>query len=416
VVQSDQRRATPFYLSPAGDDRADGRSPVTAWQSLERANRQVFAPGDRLLLQGGARFPGSLRFDSADGGSPHAPVIVGSYGACRATIEAVEGPAIFVHNTAGIEIRDVVAVGNPATYRSSGGISFYSDLPGDRGLDHVAVVNVEVCGFSYGIGVGGGRGGTGFRDVRIHAASLHDNMTAGLATYGPAFDAASPSYPHQEVAVTRVQAYRNVGDATELARPTGSGIVLGGVRGARVEWSTAHHNGSACVAGEGPAGVWSYDSTGVVIQHNVSHHNRTGGRADGDGFDLDQNVSDSVLQHNRSYRNDGAGYLLYAGPETENVGNVVRFNTSTDDAGGSGWYGGITVAGRVRAAWIDHNTVVVTGRGTPRPPAVRLDGELAGVFLCDNTLVCEAAGPIVSASALEPSAVTLRGNRYELVS
>ena len=64
---------------------------------------------------------------------------------------------------------------------------------------------------------------------------------------------------------------------------------------------------------------------------------------DGGGFDLDGGVTDSTLQFNKSYGNDGAGYGLYnydrAGLPWGN--NVVRYNASYGD-GRKNNYGAIT--------------------------------------------------------------------------
>jgi hypothetical protein len=201
------------------------------------------------------------------------------------------------------------------------------------------------------------------------------------------------------VTVTSVQAYRNAGDPSNLERNTGNGIVLGSVRTGLIEKSSAYENGWLCAAPQGPAGIWTYDSTAIVIEHNVAHHNYTGGPADGDGFDLDQNTSDCVLQNNLAYDNDGAGLMLYAEKAgTYNRNNIIRDNTSTDSGRGSAWYGGITVAGNVTGAQITGNTVTVSpaGPGSSPPPVLRLAGTLSGVVISDNRLTSRGAGLIVA--------------------
>ena len=84
-----------FYVdSKDGDDSRNGRTPVNAWRALNQANRAELKPGDRLLLRGGRTFEGSLQLGPEDSGAPAKPVIIGSYGAGRATIQAGTGYGI----------------------------------------------------------------------------------------------------------------------------------------------------------------------------------------------------------------------------------------------------------------------------------------------------------------------------------
>ena len=401
-----------FYVSPSGDDAADGRTAQTAWRTLQRANGRVFAPGETLLLAGGAAFTGPLYFDAADAGDPARPVVVASYGTGRATIVATASAGVNVYNTASISLRDLVVVGQGGAYRAQSGISLYNDLPGGRRLANVRVAGVDVSGFKIGIALGGGRGASGFSDVLVSDSALHDNMEAGFISYGPAFDPRAPSYAHTGVHLLRVQARTNLGDPDNLVRNTGNGIVLGSVSGGVVEHSVAQGNGARCRAPEGPAGIWAYDSTRVVLRRNVSFSNRSGGPADGDGFDLDQNVSASVMEGNLSYDNDGAGYLLWAGSaEKVNRGNVVRYNISRSDGRRLAWYGGITVGGWVRDAHVYANTVVMGG-DRAGAPALRLGGTLDAVAVRNNVLSTLAGGAVVNATDARLKDVRLQGNSY----
>jgi hypothetical protein len=397
-----------YYLDPLGSDDADGLSPNSAWRSLERANRAVFAPGTSVLLRGGAQFTGTLHLDADDAGTALSPVVIGSYGEGRATITGQAGPAVYVHNTAGVEVRDLVVAGDAEAYDGAGGIAFYND--GETGLQGVMISDVDVSGFSNGIEIGGLR--TGFRDVAIIRAVVRDNKEAGLVTYGPDYRQDAPEYAHQNVSVSEVEAFRNAGDASNPVCNTGSGIILGSVSDGFVTKSSAHDNGWLCAAGEGPVGIWTYDSTRVVIEHNVAYRGG-GGDGDGDGFDLDQNTSDSVLQYNLAYDNDGAGFLLYAAHAgLHNTNNVVRYNVSTGSPTKADWYGGITIAGHVSRARVYGNKAEAPVSGEPHPPVVRLSGALSDVVLSDNVLISGSGGPFVAADGVDISAFTLRGNNY----
>ncbi|MEU8531304.1 right-handed parallel beta-helix repeat-containing protein [Streptomyces sp. NPDC048629] len=412
-----------FYVSPDGDDENDGLTPGKPWRTLDHANDVRFKPGDRLRLKGGERFRGTLSLEKGEAGSATRPVVIESYGTGRATIAPRGTSGITVRNTAGVEIRNLTFVGERRPRREAMGIAFHNSLANARRLDHVRISNVEASGFENGISIGAGKNGAGFSDVRIADTSVHHNLEAGLAFFGPEFEADDPTYAHEGLRIERVKAYGNTGDPTSDERNTGSGIALGSVRDAKVMRSVSHDNGakSAADALEGPEGVWVYDSTRVVLENNKSYRNRTGSRVDGGGFGLDNNVSSSVMQYNLAYGNDGPGFLVYSGqPTGAHRNNTVRFNMSWDDARKLPEYGGIVAYGtRMRNVDIYHNTVLMRTAGlksaeeaNDRPPALRLRDGMTGVRVHNNIFVTDG-GPLVEAdSSYSPTKLRLQGNDY----
>lgn len=401
-----------YYVSPTGDDAAAGTSPGSAWRTLGQASSAVLRPGTRLLLQGGGRFTGQLTLDRADAGKPSEPVVIGSYGRGVPTIFALSGSGIFVHDTAGVEVHGVRIVGQSEPGGSGTGINLYSDLPADYRLDHVVIDDVDVSGFVNGIAVGGAH--AGFSDVRVSNSKLYGNIDNGFISYGPEFDSRAPSYANQDVAISHVIASRNLGNPKDKKNDTGNGIVLGSVNGGTVTWSTASGNGGFGAASEGPAAIWTYDSTRVDIEHNLAYDNKTANRIDGNGFGLDQNTSDSVLQYNLSYGNDGTGYLVYSALSNgAQKNNVVRENISSGDVRDSNpFYAGITIIGQVKAAAVYQNTVIMISARTGTPPVLRLGSSLHGVSVLNNIFSSDS-GPLVAVGAALPvSAVRLEGNDY----
>lgn len=405
-----------YYVSATGNDSNDGRSADRAWRSLARADRQQLVPGDRLLLQGGSRFNGSLTAGRGDGGRADQPVVIGSYGTGRATVAPSNRPGISIVDTGGVEVHDLVVTGNSRTLKGPSGILVYSDLAGPKRLDHVVVSGVDVSRFGIGLAVGCADHAVGFSNVRISGSSVHDNTDDGLLTYGPRLDAKHPQYSHQNVVVSGVQAFRNLGDPTSTHHNTGSGIVMGSVQGGRIEQSEAHDNGahSAAKALEGPVGIWAYDSTGLTIEHNRSFHNHTPAIVDGSGFGLDQNVSSTTVQYNLAYGNDGPGYHAFT-----NINNgafkddTIRFNISSNDGRKLAQNGGIDVHGTdVRNLRIYNNTVVMTGTGAKQGPAVRLRRNPIGVSVRNNVLITDGSPVVSAAMAYTPQQVVLQGNDY----
>ncbi|MBR7827640.1 right-handed parallel beta-helix repeat-containing protein [Actinospica sp. MGRD01-02] len=403
-----------FYLSPDGSDSAAGTSPESAWRTLRQADKHAFKPGERLLLQGGARFTGSLTFHRGEAGDPRDPVIVGSYGSGRATIAAAGGPGVDVYDTAGIDIGSLVLTGGTPADRTVSGIALFSDLVKGPKLQHVSVTDVDVSGFRVGVSMGGASVGAGFRDVQVTDSVLHGNRDSGLSSFGPHFDAASPQYANENVLVSGVQAFANLGNPLDHLHNTGNGIDLGSVRDAIVERSVAHGNGKYCDAPEGPVGIWVYDSTGVVIQHNVSYDNYSGGYTDGGGFDLDQNVSDSVAQYNYSHDNDGPGFLLYTGADNNAFArNTVRFNVSRDDSRKFPLYASFALVGRIIDASVYHNTVLTHG-DADAAPVLRLGDGLRGVTIRDNIFETSGSEMIAASYRFSPAQVLLQGNDYHV--
>ncbi|MEU9851918.1 right-handed parallel beta-helix repeat-containing protein [Streptomyces sp. NPDC047974] len=413
-----------FYVSPDGDDGNDGMSPEKPWRTLDHANTANFRPGDRLRLKGGERFRGTITLEEGEAGSAARPVVIEAYGTGRATIEPRGTSGITVHDTAGVEIRNIALVGDRKALREGVGIALRATRPGARRLAHVRIANVEARGFQNGISVGTEDDAvTGYSDVRVSDVSVHHNLEAGLVFYGPEFEEDRPAYAHSGLRIERVTAYSNTGDPDSDGRNTGSGIALGSVRDAKVSRSVAHDNGarSATDAQEGPEGIWVYDSTGVVLENNRSYRNRTGSRVDGGGFGLDNNVSHSVVQYNLAYGNDGPGFLVYSGRATgAHRNNVVRFNMSWDDARKLPEYGGIVAYGsRMKDLDIYNNTVVMRTRGLAsakaagaRPPALRLRDGMKGVSVHDNIFATDG-GPLIEAeSPYLPGTHRLQGNVY----
>jgi hypothetical protein len=382
--------ATDYYVSVSGADTNSGTI-ASPWRTLARVTAATLGPGDRVLLRGGDAFASSLLLDERDAGSAAAPVIITSYGVGTATIAPASGTGIYVHNAGGVDISNLSIIGRSG---DASGISVYADLPGGVLLERVHIDNVDVSGFDEnGIDIGSWNGSTGFRDIRVTNTRVHGNGRTGLLVY-----AEQPNV-HRSVYIGQVTAYSNPGIVGSTTN-TGSGIVLGGVNGGTIEDSSAYDNGANCTASEGPVGIWAYDSTAVTIQRNESYRNRSGGAADGGGFDLDQNVSNSVVQNNWSHDNAGAGFLLAQGLANDlHTGNIVRDNRSENDGRQNG-NGGIEIWGRVRNADIYGNTVIRSSAISPGSD-LRIwnqgitDRLTAGVHVHNNVFQMDGGLPFV---------------------
>jgi hypothetical protein len=183
---------------------------------------------------------------------------------------------------------------------------------------------------------------------------------------------------------------------------TGNGILFGNVAGGTIEYSTAFNNGARNDYTDGPVGIMVFDSTGILIQQNTSYANKTSVN-DGNGFSLDRNTSNSILQNNWSWDNWGVGlYLAQNTDEPHHYGNTVRYNSSSND-GRRGGYAGLSVWGKVRDAEVYGNKVVMGPSTTGRPMAASLSNYyLPGMYISnlsvhDNVFQTTGNVPVVSA-------------------
>lgn len=68
-----------YYVdATSGKDSNNGTSPETAWQTLERVNKEVFQPGDQILFKAGETWTGALKPQGS--GVEGAPIVIASYG------------------------------------------------------------------------------------------------------------------------------------------------------------------------------------------------------------------------------------------------------------------------------------------------------------------------------------------------
>ena len=178
-------QATTYYVSPSGNDNNSGTSPTDAWQTIDKVNSVSFGDGDSILFEGGQTFSGSVYFDDTDGGTVASPLTVSSYGTGRATISSDSNDGLLVLNRAAFALSDLNFAGSGLDDPDGGnGITFAVEIKGGLKLEYVRVDSVEVSGYRWtGIAINGwnAKGGmSGFKDVRITNAVVHDNGDKGI--------------------------------------------------------------------------------------------------------------------------------------------------------------------------------------------------------------------------------------------
>ncbi|MBN1361209.1 MAG: right-handed parallel beta-helix repeat-containing protein [Sedimentisphaerales bacterium] len=360
--------ARDYYVSPQGDDSNPGTQDAP-WQSVARVNAATLGPGDRVLLQGGRRFVGTIELGREDSGTADRKVVVTSYGVGQAVIDGRNGRAFTANGCNYFVIRNLDVVGSG---RKSGNTEDGIHVVDAQGME---IDQVDVSGFR-----GNGLSADGVRDARITNVHAHETGAAGI----------SVGYQRRSknVYIGACVARNNPGDPSNLTNHSGNGIVVANVEDAVIEYCEAANNGwDMPRRGNGPVGIWAWHGDRVVIQFCISHDNKSPGD-DGGGFDLDGGMTNSVLQYNLSYNNDGPGYFLCQFPgATVFRNNVVRYNISQNDGVKNNRRSGIDVysASPNASDCQVYNNTIYNAHG----PAVGFGGlPMPGVVFRNNIFVC----------------------------
>jgi hypothetical protein len=363
-----------------GNDQNTGTAPEEAWRSIARINQVNFDPGDQVLFAGGQTFTGTLLFQQEDSGTQDHPIKISSYGNDRALIHGGTGCGFQLDGCAHVVVSNLTFIG---CGRKSGNDGSGVELHRTR---HVKLDSLEVSGFRLS-----GVYAAGDENTRITNVYAHENGFAGISTYGEDENARL-----KNLYIGYCVAANNPGDPKNLDNHSGNGILAGCVDDGLIEYCEAFNNGwDMPRKGNGPVGIWGYDCDRLIIQHCISHDNKTAsGAYDGGGFDLDGGATRSILQYNLSYNNHGCGYLLGQYPGAKRwKDNICRYNISIND-GLTNHFSGINFFAAdegISDAQV-YNNIIINAHC-----AINSESEIPGLVFRNNILIADKvviAGPL----------------------
>ena len=386
-----------YFVSKNGNDSNAGTSIQLAWAGLSRINVFGFLPGDSILLCGTDTFKGSIYFPSTITGTFQKPIYLGSYGSGKAQILSGNNSGFYAYNNHCITIENIVFRGSGIALNNGIGVCFYMDLLQNARLYNIVLNRVEVYGYkTAGISIGcytSDQSRSGYSNVKIENCIAAENGHSGISVWG-LFKTSDTMYSHSNVKIRNSIAHHNYGISGHTNH-SGNGIIVGQTDTCLMEYCEAYENGiNNTFASAGPAGIWAWDSKFVTIQYCYAHHNRTQTK-DGDGFDLDGGVRNSIMQYNYACNNDGPGFLVAQFTGARPMKNiVVRYNISEKDGKGLGaliWSG--DPGGIVTAEKIDvyNNTIYSDTISDPNTNAVMAVynnfGAMKNVRICNNIFI-----------------------------
>jgi hypothetical protein len=388
LLASSSARAAAFYLDAVdGRDANDGLSTSSAWQTIDRANGQVYAPGDALFLKRGRTWHGT-GFKPQGSGTPEQPILVSDYGDAFSPRPVIDGvgphePAVLLLNVQNWVIRNLDLTQHGQTPQAL-------DPNNEKGKDADQYSDEYMRAIVHVLGLGpAGDPACGtactVRNIRLENLSVHDGSWNGIYASGGYYQLRSDRYGFLDTfVISGVESFNNHKAGVEvtctyyqdrvyaasnvwvldshLHHNGGDGAMVGPVRNALLDGNLCEYNGQIRNA---RVGCWTWDSENTTIQFNESRFNMTplqdGKARDGAGFDLDLGTEDGVIQYNWSHDNQGEGFLVVSWPVgygySRGVSHnaVVRYNVSERD--GKKLAGAITIFGGVSPLVIHNNTI-----------------------------------------------------------
>jgi hypothetical protein len=301
-----------YYIDPSYQGKSDGRisSPFRTIGDLYTIQLQ---DGDSILFKGGEKFIGPLVIEQ----KMNKGLFISSYGQGKAIIDGVDGPGITINRSQYINISNLELLGSG---RKSGNTKNGCEVINSK---KISLKNINVKGFQKsGIYI------YCSEYVNVLYCNISENGMAGIMING------ENKKSSRNIRIEHCKAFNNPGDPTNLTNHSGNGILAGNCTKVLIDQCEAYENGwDMPRIGNGPVGIWTYESDSVTIQNSKSHHNKTAkGADDGGGFDLDGGVTNAIIQNCISYENEGAGYGIfqYAGASPW-LNNVIRNCTSSND-------------------------------------------------------------------------------------
>jgi hypothetical protein len=335
--------------STSGDDASEGTRPEKPWRSLEKVNKTLLQPGDKVLFKAGGRWTGQLK-PQGSGNEKHL-IHIGRYGegsAPRIDGEGKTRDAVWIENQSFIEISDLHVTNqgpSPAPWRtgvrlSADGIGkmqrvylrrlLVRDVNGDLRKSH------EGCG------------------IFFEATRKNDSHFDGLLIEGCHVVKTDRNGICQK-GTGRVRSRNVIIRGNLLEDIGGDGIKLWGTDGGLIEKNVVRKARARCNEKEAAAGIWPFGCDDTIIQFNEV--SGTMGTLDGQGFDADYWCRRTIFQYNYSFQNEG-GFMLICSPgDGINDDTIIRYNISVHDGINSARV--FHFGGGAKRTHVYNNTVVV---------------------------------------------------------
>jgi len=278
-----------YYVSSAGSDANDGRSPSAPWRTVAKVNSAALQPGDGVLFEGENTFSDS-ELSPSRSGTAGSRIVYGSYGGAHANLPQ----GIYLRNVNGLAFQNLSISGAGQGVLASGSGVGVSDVT----LENLSISHVRIAINS---------ANSADANWTIRNNSISQTGDSGLILYGTAFT---------------VSANTISDTGTDGSIAYGKHAIYLKVIDARVTYNTITRPGSSGIS--------------VRYRNSVVEHNEINGGEDGIAwYQYDPLAGTSYWRHNTISNTTSAGIYVSpddtGGPTRESF--VITGNTVSKQSG-----------------------------------------------------------------------------------
>jgi hypothetical protein len=269
--------ASTYYVSPTGNDLADGSS-ATPWKTLQHAADNV-GPGDAVMVRAGTYVGFVLGWDFPQNGTPTQPIL----------FQAEPGAII-----------------NSRNNKTADGINL-------EGASYIQIVGFTIQN-------NGSITRAGIRSVTNTNAVIRGNSVDGMGTWG-IFTGFSENVLIEDNETSHSVSQHGIYVSNSADNPIIRGNHSWGNNSCGI-----HMNGDVSQGGDGII-------SGALVERNIIHDN---GRSGGSGINCD-GVQGSVIQNNLLNNNHASGISLYVIDGADGSKNNLVVNNTIIEAADARW-------------------------------------------------------------------------------
>lgn len=326
-----------YYVdSQNGDDNNNGTSEESPWSNLTKVNDKTFSAGDTILLKAGGVWTTQLHPKGS--GTSAKPIVISSYGVGNKPLinpGGAAGACVYLLNQSNWIIQNLELTNYSATRGDIFRQGIYVENAGNGTVSNIQVLNNYVhdvsgsfryAGFdphAYGgicVVVTSSTSTAVVDKILIDGNTVENAGRTGIVVWDNLWNG-------NGFASTNVKISNNL-----VQNIDSDGILTFGCNGAILEYNIANNCGRYREDNQfnGAAAIWSTRGSDCISQFNEAYNTQyLNGNTDGNGFDIDIDATNFIVQHNYSHDNGGGFILLLDASATS--GSIVRYNISQND-------------------------------------------------------------------------------------